>query len=182
MDNYITAIINSAFMGSSGGCGGGPPKAPKQFWNVNAYQYGFDAFANYEIIDDLLFKTDLAYTKAYNKTLAEPLAQVAPMAAHIGLKFEKDTYWLDLRSELVAKQNDFSPSFLETATPGHTTFDFRAGYKPFKGFSIGGAVLNITDKAYYNHLNFSFKNADENNERKIFETGRSFSMYAKYNF
>ena len=182
MDNYITAVINTAFMGTSGGCGGGPPKAPKQFWNVNANQYGFDAFMHYDILDDLLFKTDIAYTKAYNETFDEPLAQVAPLSAHIGLKYEKEKYWLDFRSEFVAKQSDFSPSFLETETPGHQTFDFRAGFKPYKGLSIGGAVLNITDEAYYNHLNFSFKNADENNGRKIFETGRSFSIYAKYRF
>lgn len=182
MQNYITAVINSSFTSSSGGCGGGIPLAPKQFWNVNANQYGFDAFFNYKILNYLEFKSDIAITKAYNNTLNEPLAQVAPMEAHIGLKYEKEKYWIDLRSQFVAKQTDFSPSFNETETPGYNTFDIRLGYKPTENFSIGGAILNIFDTAYYNHLNFSFKNSDELNGRKIHEVGRNFSMYAKYNF
>lgn len=130
----------------------------------------------------MLFKSDIAYTKAYNETFDEPLAQVAPMSGHIGLKYEKEKYWIDFRSELVATQSDFSTAFNESETPGHTTFDLRLGYKPMKGFSIGGAILNIMDEAYYNHLNFSFANADEYNGRKIYEVGRSFSVYAKYDF
>jgi len=182
MQNYITARKNSSFMSASGGCGGGPPKAPKQFWNVNANQYGFDAFFNYNIIEHLSFKSDIAYTKAYNETFDEPLAQVAPMSGHLGLKYETEEYWIDLRSELVATQFDFSTTFNEYETPGHTTLDLRVGYKPTKGLSIGGAVLNIFDEAYYNHLNFSFANADEFNGRKIYEVGRNFSLYIKYDF
>ena len=181
MQNYITARKNSSFMSASGGCGGSP-KAPKQFWNVNANQYGFDAFFNYNIIEHLSFKSDIAYTKAYNETFDEPLAQVAPMSGHLGLKYETEEYWIDLRSELVATQFDFSTTFNEYETPGHTTLDLRVGYKPTKGLSIGGAVLNIFDEAYYNHLNFSFANADEFNGRKIYEVGRNFSLYIKYDF
>ncbi|HIP48543.1 MAG TPA: TonB-dependent receptor [Lutibacter sp.] len=182
MENYITAFENAAFVGVGGGCGGGPALAPKQFWNVDANQYGFDAFFNYNIIEHLSFKSDIAYTKAYNETFDEPLAQVAPMSGHLGLKYETEEYWIDLRSELVATQSDFSTAFNEYETPGHTSFDLRLGYKPMEGLSIGGAVLNIFDKAYYNHLNFSFANADEFNGRKIYEVGRNFSLYIKYDF
>jgi len=182
MNNYITAVINTAFTSTATGCGGAPPQAPKQFWNVNASQYGFDAYFNYKLIDHLQFKSDIAFTKAENRTFNEPLAQVAPMNAHIGLKYERELYWVDVRTGLVAEQPDFSPSFNESRTPGHNTFDLRLGYKPSDKFTIGGAVLNILDEAYYNHLNFSFVNADENNGRRIFEPGRSFSIYAKYKF
>ena len=182
MQNYITAFENSSFAGAGGGCGGGIAMAPKQFWNVDANQYGFDAFFNYNIIEHLSFKSDIAYTIAYNETFDEPLAQVAPMSGHLGLKYETEKYWIDVRSELVATQSDFSTAFAESETPGHTTFDLRLGYKPLKGLSIGGAVLNITDEAYYNHLNFSFSNADELNGRKIYEVGRNYSIYIKYDF
>ena len=182
MQNYITAVINSSFTGVSGGCGGGVPMAPKQFWNVSANQYGFDAFFDYQIIEDLTFKSDIALTKAYNETFDEPLAQIAPMSAHLGLKYDKENYWIDLRSQFVSKQADFSPSFNETETPGYNTFDIRLGYKPTKNLSLGASVLNVFDTAYYNHLNFSFKNSEENNGMRIYETGRNFSVYAKYKF
>ncbi len=182
MQNYITAKINTAFTGESGGCGGGPVQAPKQFVNVDANQYGFDAFFDYEFIENLSFKSDIAYTKAYNQTFDEPLAQIAPMSVHLGLKYDKENYWIDLRSSIISKQADFSPSFNETETPGYNTFDVRFGYKPSKKFSVGASILNIFDTAYYNHLNFSFKNADENNGMRIYEVGRNFSVYAKYKF
>jgi len=181
LQDYITPVLTPALISTEGGCGGAP-KSPKVFRNVNAYQYGFDAFMAYQLNDNWLFKGDIAFTKAYNTTLDEPLAQVAPPSAHIEIKYEKPKYWADFRSEFVATQKDYAPSFLETETPGHTKLDLRLGWKPYKGLSVGGAVLNITDEAYYNHLNFGFVNADENNGRRIYEPGRSFSVFVKYKF
>lgn len=178
MENYITAKLNPAFTATSGM----NPQVPKQFVNVAANQYGFDAFFNYNFTDEFTFKSDIAYTKAYNETFDEPLAQIAPMAAHLGLKYEKNLYWIDLRTQIVAKQNDFAPSFNETATPSYSTTDIRFGYKPTKKLSLGISVLNLFDEAYYTHLNFSYKNADENNGMRIHEVGRNFSAYAKYKF
>ena len=178
MEDYITARINTDFSR----IGEPVSKAPKQFLNVDANQYGFDAFFDYKIIDNLTFKSDISLTKAYNETFSEPLAQIAPMNVHLGLKYDKEKYWIDIRSQFVSKQADFSPSFNETETPGYNTFDIRLGYKPTEKLSLGFSILNIFDTAYYNHLNFSFKNADEHNGMRIYETGRNFSIYAKYNF
>ncbi len=179
--DYITPVLTPSLISMEASCGGAP-KSPKVFRNVNAYQYGFDAYVSYQFTDYFTVSADMAFTKAYNTTLNEPLSQVAPPNAHLDFKYEKNNYWLDLRAEIVADQTDYAPSFLETETPGHTTFDFRAGWKPVKGLSIGGAVLNITDEAYYNHLNFAFVNADDLNGRRIFEPGRSFSVFMKYKF
>jgi iron complex outermembrane receptor protein len=181
LQDYITPVLTPALISTEGGCGGAP-KPPKVFRNVNAYQYGFDAFAAYQLNDNWLFKADISFTKAYNISLDEPLAQVAPPNAHVEIKYEQSGYWFDLRSEIVTTQTDYTPSFLETETPGHTKFDFRLGWKPYKSLSVGGAILNITDEAYYNHLNFAFVNADDLNGRHIYEPGRSFSVFVKYKF
>ena len=181
MDNYITGVLRPSLTGGTS-CGGAAPMAPKQFLNVNAYQYGFEAFVDWKIIENLSFNTNISYTKARNLSLKEPLAQVFPMAIRNELKFEKPKYWLSLRTEIVADQNDFAPSFAETATPGYEVFDFRIGYKPLKNVTLGGAILNVFDEGYYSHLSFSFKNADLNNGYRIHEPGRNFSFFAKYNF
>jgi len=181
MDNYITGVLRPSLTGGTS-CGGAAPMAPKQFLNVNAYQYGFEAFVDWKIIENLSFNTNISYTKARNLSLKEPLAQVFPMTIRNELKFEKPKYWLNLRTEIVADQNDFAPSFAETATPGYEVFDFRIGYKPLKNVTLGGAILNIFDEGYYSHLSFSFKNADLNNGYRIHEPGRNFSFFAKYNF
>ncbi len=156
----------------------------KQYVNVDANQVGFDAFFNYKITSHLEFLSDMAYTKATNETYDEPLAQVAPFSAHLGLKYEKKSYWFDLRTHIVAEQNQLSASFKETVpTPGYTTFDIRLGVEPIKGLKLGAAALNIFDEAYYDHLNFTFKNTVDNVVGgRIFEPGRSFSIYAKYIF
>ena len=145
MDNDITGVLRPSLTGGTS-CGGAAPMAPKQFLNVNAYQYGFEAFVNWKIIENLSFNTNISYTKARNLSLKEPLAQVFPMAIRNELKFEKTKYWLSLRTEIVADQNDFAPSFAETATPGYEVFDFRIGYKPLKNVTLGGAILNIFDE------------------------------------
>lgn len=181
MDNYITGVLRPSLTGGTS-CGGAAPMAPKQFLNINAYQYGFEAFVDWKIIENLSFNTNISYTKARNLSLKEPLAQVFPMAIRNELKFEKPKYWLSLRTEIVADQNDFAPSFAETATPGYEVFDFRIGYKPLKNVTLGGTILNIFDEGYYSHLSFSFKNADLNNGYRIHEPGRNFSFFAKYNF
>jgi len=156
----------------------------KQYINVDANQVGFDAYFKYKVLPHVEILSDIAYTKATNETYDEPLAQIAPLNAHLGLKFEKELYWLDLRAQFVAEQDQLSASFKETVpTPNYTTFDIRVGVEPFKNLKIGAAALNIFDEAYYSHLNFSFKNTKDNTiGSRIYEPGRSFSVYAKYSF
>jgi iron complex outermembrane receptor protein len=81
----------------------------------------------------------------------------------------------------VAGQGRIAPSFKEEVTPGFATFDLSVGVKPLKGLSIGGAVLNIFDAAYYEHLNFSYKNSSLLSGR-IYEPGRNFTIYVNYTF
>jgi iron complex outermembrane receptor protein len=167
MDNYITGVLRPSLTGGTS-CGGAAPVAPKQFINVNAEQYGFEAFVDWKIQENLSFNTNVSYTKARNLTLKEPLAQVFPMAIRNELKFEKPKYWLSLRTEIVSKQNDFAPSFAETATSGYEVFDVRFGYKPLKTY-IRRSNFKYFDEGYYSHLNFFVQNADMNNGYRIHE-------------
>jgi len=109
------------------------------------------------------------------------LAQIPPLMANLGVKFEENKFWIALNSRLVAKQDRVSASFMEEETPGFGTMDLRAGVTPFTNFSIGFAVLNIFDKAYYEHLNYSYQNSNTSAGR-IYETGRNFTAYLKYQF
>jgi iron complex outermembrane receptor protein len=99
----------------------------------------------------------------------------------LGLRYDGSSYWLNLRSRLVAEQDRISETFGEVPTPGFATFDLSAGYTPWPGFAIGGAVLNLFDTAYYEHLNFSYRNSDLL-EGRIYEPGRNFTVYINYSF
>jgi iron complex outermembrane receptor protein len=180
LTDYITAVVDESlprkFMPML------EPKFAKRFINVDkANQAGFELYFNVHFTESLSFLSDLAYTYGQNQELDEPLPQIVPLTGHLSLNYDKDNYWINLKSRLVAEQNRISTSFGETVTPGFATFDLSAGLKPFKGFSVGAAVLNIFDTDYYEHLNFSYRNSDLLNGR-IYEPGRNFTLYVTYSF
>ncbi|RLD81616.1 MAG: TonB-dependent receptor [Bacteroidetes bacterium] len=180
MKDYITAIVDESlprkFMPTV------PPIYAKRFINVdNAMQTGFEFYFNYYITNNFSFLSDVSYTYGQNKDFDEPLPQVTPLTAHLSLKYEKEKYWVNFKSRLVDSQDRISETFKETVTPGFATFDISGGVKPFKGMTVGAAVLNIFDKAYYEHLNFSYKNSSIMNGR-ILEPGRNFTIYLNYSF
>lgn len=180
LEDYISAIVDPGlprkYLPTM------EPKFAKRFINLDkAYQTGFEAFFNYALTDHLSLETDIAYTYGQNEDFDEPLPQITPLTGHIGIKYDKNKYWINLKSRLVDNQDRVAESFGEEETPGFTTFDISGGYVPVKGLSIGAAVLNIFDKAYYEHLNFSYNGADLLNGR-IYEPGRNFTVYVTYNF
>ena len=159
-----------------------PPIYAKRFINIDeAVMAGFEWFFDYKITSTLIFNTDMAYTYGQNKELNEPLAQVVPLTAHMGFTYKKPKYWLNLNSRLLAAQRRVSLSFMEPETPSFATFDFSIGVEPLKNLTIGASVLNIFDEAYYEHLNFSYTNADTLTGR-IFEPGRNFTFKVNYKF
>ncbi|SDX49057.1 iron complex outermembrane recepter protein [Lutibacter oricola] len=180
LEDYIVPVVNNSiprkFMTTT------PPTVSKQFINIDeASQTGIEFNFNYQASDKLLFTSEVSYTQGENTDLNEPLAQIPPFMANLGAKFENKNYWLALNARLVASQGRVSTSFMESETPGFGIVDFRAGFEPFKNVSIGAAVLNVLDKTYYEHLNYSFKNSSLLSG-KIYEPGRNFTTYIKYNF
>jgi len=180
MEDYIYGVVNTniprKFMPTT------PPIYAKQFINIDkATQTGFEFNFNVHATEKVSFTTELSYTRAQNEDLDEPLAQIPPFMANLGVKFEENKFWIAINSRLVAKQSRISASFMEEETPGFGTLDLRAGVTPFPDFSIGFAVLNIFDKAYYEHLNYSYQNSNTSSGH-IYETGRNFTTYIKYKF
>ncbi|MBL4939949.1 MAG: TonB-dependent receptor [Lutibacter sp.] len=178
--DYITAEINQEiprkFMPTT------LPIVTKQFINIDkASQTGFEFSFNVNVTEKLKFTSDVSFTRAQNEDFDEPLAQIPPFMATLGIKFEEDQYWIVLSSRLVGKQDRISMLFMEEETSGFGTLDLRAGFEPFEELSIGAAVLNIFDKTYYEHLNFSYSNSNTL-AGKIHEPGRNLTTYIKYKF
>lgn len=180
LEDYISAEVNTniprKFMPTT------PPIYTKQFVNLNkASQTGFEFNMDYKASQNLKFTSSISYTRAENEDLNEPLPQIPPFMAILGAKYENSKFWFALNSRLVAKQNRISSSFMETESPGFGTMNFRAGFEPIHNLTVGFAALNIFDKAYYEHLNYSFKGSNTLSG-KILEPGRNFTTYIKYKF
>lgn len=175
--NYITAKVNPDFKYMHMM----KMVMPKQFVNVDAEQFGIEAFFNYNFYKNLYFKTDIAYTSAFNKTFEEHLPLIAPLTANISLEYKQRWFWVNGQTKLIAKQNQYAKTFKETATPGYYIINLRAGFTPTKNISIGASALNLLNKSYYAHTNFAYRNAEKNKGR-VYEPGRSFSLFVKYVF
>ncbi len=180
LSDYITAVVDESlprkFMPML------EPKFAKRFINVeDAMQTGFEFYLNYHFTPELSFLSDLSYTYGQNRELDEPLPQILPLTAHLSLNYDKEKYWFNVKTRMVAEQDRIALSFRETVTPGYATLDLSAGFRPFDKFSVGGSVLNIFDTAFYEHLNFSYNNSDLS-EGRIYEPGRNFTIYINYTF
>ena len=180
LNDYITAVVDESiprkYMPML------EPKYAKRFINVDeAMQTGFEFYFNYRFTNEFSFLSDVSYTYGQNKVFDEPLPMVTPLTAHLSLNYDKDKFWVNLKSRLVAEQSRVAESFGETVTPGFATFDISGGLRFLEKLTLGASILNIFDTAYYEHLNFAYRNSNLNSGR-IYEPGRNFTIYLNYNF
>ncbi|MBT8298240.1 MAG: TonB-dependent receptor, partial [Maribacter sp.] len=173
-ENYIVAVIDETktrkFMPTR------EPVNPKVFRNLDkAYKTGFEIAAGADFLNNFNFTTELAYVYAKNKDLNESLPLVPPLTTRFKLGFEKEKFWANVIYTLTSKQDNVSASFGETSTPGYEVMDIRLGVVPIKNLTLGVAALNVFDKTYYNHLNFSFNNQADFGRIPINDPGRNLS-------
>ncbi|MBT8305879.1 MAG: TonB-dependent receptor, partial [Maribacter sp.] len=180
-ENYIVAVIDETqtrkFMPTR------EPVNPKVFRNLDkAYKTGFELAAGVDFLKDFNFTTELANVYAKNKDLNESLPLVPPLTTRFKLGFEKERFWANVHYTLTAKQDNISESFGENPTPAYEVMDIRLGIVPIKNLTLGIAALNVFDKTYNNHLNFSFNNQADFRAIPINDPGRNLSAFVQYKF
>ena len=180
-DNYIVAVVDPyltrKYMPTK------QPVNPKVFQNLdNAYKTGFELMGQLDFLNNYFVRAEAAYVYAKNKDLNESLPLVPPFNAALALGYEHDKIWANIKYRLNSKQSHISKSFGEMETPGYATFDCRFGIKPYKNVSLGVAVLNVFDKTYHNHLNFSFNNQEAFGTVPITEPGRNITFFLEKKF
>lgn len=181
LENFIVGIVDPTktrkFMPTV------QPINPKVFRNLaNAYRTGFEASFETAISEDYYLKSEMAYVYAKNKDLDESLPLTPPLNARVIFGVNKPKYWANMQYNITSEQNEIAPSFGETSTEGYQTLDIRFGFNPFKNSSLGFAVINVFDKTYNNHLNFSFNNQDGFGRTPITEPGRNLTAFFQYSF
>lgn len=180
-ENYISAVVNKnilrKFMKTK------MPKYTKVFTNIeNASKTGFEAMLKLNVLKDYYFQTEFAYVKTKNKLFNESLPLNPPFTSKFSLGVDKEKYWAKIQLNAISKQTNIAKSFGETETKGYQTIDMKVGINPFKNITIGVACLNLFDKNYINHLNFSYKNQPNLKVSPITEPGRNFSAFLQYKF
>ena len=142
---------------------------------------GFETYVGYVFAKNWILNADIAYAMGKNQVTSEPLPQIAPLESNIEFGYKSKAYWATANVRLVGEQNDVSKSFGEVASPAFQLVDLNLGGVVMKHLTLGLSVTNLFDTAYYEHLNFRYKNSSTD-KGFILESGRNISAFAKYKF
>lgn len=180
-ENYISAVVDPTiprkFMKMM------KPKQTKVFNNLkDATKTGFEAMLQVNFVKNYFVKTEFAYVNTKNKDFNESLPLNPPFTSKISAGVNKEKYWANVQYNMVSKQTNIAKTFGETETNGYQTVDVKLGLKSLKNITLGVACLNVFDKNYVNHLNFSFRNQPNFTMQKITEQGRNFTVFLQYHF
>ncbi|MCL7761893.1 TonB-dependent receptor [Polaribacter sp. Z014] len=180
-ENYIVGIVDPSISRKFNPTT--DPTSVKVFQNLDeAYKTGFEAMARVDFLDTYNFKTEFSYVYTKNNDLDESLPLTPPFTTKFTFGFQKEYIWANAQYNLVSKQDNISESYGETSTAGYQTLDLRFGGVPIKNITLGVAVLNVFDKGYNSHLNFSFTNQADFGRTPVTEPGRNFSAFLQYKF
>lgn len=180
-EDYISAVVDPTiprkFMPMA------MPQFTKVFVNIDdASKTGFEVATKLNLYQDYFVKAEVAYVKTKNEDFNESLPLNPPFTSRISLGVNKEKYWAKAQYSMVSKQTNTATSFGETETDGYQTLDLKFGIKPLEKFTIGVACLNVFDKNYINHLNFSYRNQVDLPMAPITEPGRNFTAFLQYKF
>ena len=122
-----------------------------------AYIYGFQGNAQYQITQQLSVSTNLTYTYGRLKGGDIPLDHIPPMYGLTSIKYETNK----LKAEVYARYNgwkhlsnystsgeDNLPQATIDGMPSWYTLNFRTGYQINKNFNLQVTMENIADKHY----------------------------------
>ncbi len=180
LDNYIEAVVDTNIKRKFT-----PwlePKYVKRFVNFDqARQNGFEMYLGYTFAKHWVVNADMAYTKGEIVASGDPLPQIAPLESNISFGYKSKAYWATANYRIVSEQTEVSKAFGEVASPSFEVIDLNVGAVLFNNLTLGLTVNNLLDEAYYEHLNFRYKNT-KTNKGFILEQGRNFALFAKYKF
>lgn len=180
LDNYIMAVVDTTIKRKF--TPWVEPKYVKRFRNIDrATKYGLEARAGYTFAKYLVIDADIAYTFGENNQNGEPLPQIAPLESNLSFGYKSKQYWATANYRMVSAQDRVSNAFGEKPSPAFQLLDLNLGAVVFDYLTLGLSVNNVFDTAYYEHLNFRYKNS-QTNKGFILEQGRNFALFAKYNF
>ncbi|WP_347841239.1 TonB-dependent receptor domain-containing protein [uncultured Draconibacterium sp.] len=154
----------------------------RQFVNIKkAFIAGFEIGWSQQLTKQLLHDFNVVYTYGENQDIDEALPEIPPMEFSYRLSgnFVDGKVQPELFFRHALKQGRVATSYGETETPAFSVVDAKVSWLINNVFSATGGVQNIFDKAYYEHLSRSVRNAEA---RPIYSPGRSFYVTLTIHF
>lgn len=132
-----------------------------QATNVNAQIMGGEAGLTWRPLAPVRIETSLAYAWGRNASSGDPLPQIPPLEARVGLEYKRGAWSAGGLWRVVAPQHryalnegnvvgkDFGPS------AGFGVLSLHAQYDVNASLQLAAGVDNLLDKAYTEHLNLA---------------------------
>ncbi len=135
--------------------------AVSQVDNINATIFGGEAGISYQLTENWKTDASLAYSWGKNTDNQQPLAQIPPLEARLGLSWEHDDWSSTGLLRLVSPQhrvalnegNVVGKDFDNSA--GFTVFSANAAYRVSESVKVSAGVDNLFNKTYSEHLNLA---------------------------
>lgn len=161
------------------GPGTGTLSKARGYDNVDARIWGGEASAQASLPFDLYLLGSLAYTEGKNRDSGEPLAEIPPLSGSLGLRYDIDSFFVEITERFADRQDRVDPLLDEEETSGWGVTDIKSGVHLDK-WSIYAGVNNLFDKYYFSHL--SYQRDPFQSGVKVPEVGAFAYLTAAYRF
>ncbi len=177
IDGYITVVADPDLPERL------PLSPPVVFRYVNGTQatfWGGELLFQHRAGDLVSWRGALAYVRADDEALDEPVLGIAPLRAELGLRFHPlaGRLWVDAAAKFTDRQDRVATSRFEQETPGATVYNLAARYQVGDTWAVTAAVDNLTDHAYADHLN----SPNPFSRQRVLEMGRNVRLGFQVDF
>jgi len=170
----------------------------KTYTNIDAYMFGGDATAVYDLSQGFAVEGGLAYQRG--RKLDQPagnndkdLAEICPLKTKLALSYDKNGFFAVYEWMHSLDSKDIDRDAGETPLKGWDVFNFRAGYQFaekegkvafFNGLSLNFGIDNMFDKKYTMANSYEYDPTDPSgtNVKIVNEPGRFIYGSLSYKF
>jgi iron complex outermembrane receptor protein len=149
MDDYITIEATALPRAQPGS-----PPPVFRFINGEARYYGGEAQLTFVATPELTLGASTSYLHGDDITLDEPALGVTPLRSSVIGRFAPlgGRWYAEGQVTVAGEQTRVATTRGERETPGWTTVDLQAGYRPLRRVELRAGVRNLFDRAYVHHL------------------------------
>jgi iron complex outermembrane receptor protein len=125
------------------------------FRNVDATLFGGELQVEPHLTKQISLPTSFAVVYGHNTTDDRPLPEIPPWELEVALRgdFEASLpWWAEVGGRCVGEQDRVDAEFGENSTPGFFVAEVRAGVRLFERFDLEGAIENVFNANYHEHL------------------------------
>jgi iron complex outermembrane recepter protein len=153
------------------------PRRAKTYLPVDARTYGYEVSGRAALPVDLFASASVSQTLGRDETRGGWLAEIPPLRANAGLRWDPGWAFVELEEVYAAEQDRVDPRLGESATPAWWITNLRVGTS-FRGMTILASVRNLFDRRYVEHL--SYTRDPFATGTRVPEPGRSFQVGVQY--